>query len=83
MQKPLHEVLFSLMKKGFIHAESFTPIRMWLERDKIEKSAVRQRVEAQVAAATSGRWAIRRPLKPQSIEEQLNRAENRPALMYD
>jgi len=74
MHKPLHEVLFSLMEKGLIHADSFTPVRMWLEQDVNEKSTVRRKVAARIAAITSGRWDIRRPLKPQSIEERLNRA---------
>jgi ATP-dependent Lhr-like helicase len=81
MQKPLQEVLFSMMEKGLIHADSFTPVRMWLERDKNEKVTVRRRVAAQVAATTSGRWDIRRPLKPKSIEERLNRAFAKTGLL--
>ena len=80
MQKSLQEVLFSLMEKGLIHADSFTPVRMWLKRDKGEKSP-RQRVAARVATTTSGRWDIRRPLKPQSIEERLNRAFEKVGLL--
>jgi ATP-dependent Lhr-like helicase len=34
-----------------------------------------------VAATTSGRWDIRRPLKPQSIEERLNRAFDKAGLL--
>jgi ATP-dependent Lhr-like helicase len=74
MKKPMQEVLFSLMEKGLIHADSFTPVRMWLARSKNEKATVRRRTAARVATTTSGRWDIRRPLKPQSIEERLNRA---------
>jgi len=81
MQKPLQKILFSLMEKGLIHADSFTPVRMWLERDKFEKSSVRQRVAARVAATTSGRWDIQRPLKPQSMEERLNRAFEKTGLL--
>jgi len=75
------EVLFSLMEKGLIHADSFTTVRMWLERDKIEKSSVRRRVAARVAATTLGRWDISRPLKPQSTKERLNRAFEKAGLL--
>ena len=77
MKKSLQEVLFSLMEKGLIHADSFTPVRMWLEKDKNNKStkaSARRRVASRVATTTAGRWDIRRPLKPQTMEEQLNRA---------
>jgi len=81
LQKPLQEVLFSLMEKGIIHADSFTPVRMWLERDKNEKSTVHRRISARVAAITSGRWDIRHPLKLLSIEERLNRAFEKTGLL--
>ena len=81
IKKPLQEVLFTLMEKGLIHADSFTPVRLWLEWDKIEKYTVRQRVSAKVAATTSGRWDIVKPLKPKSIEEQLNRAFDKTGLL--
>jgi ATP-dependent Lhr-like helicase len=81
MQKPLQEVLFSLMEKGLIHADSFTPVRMWLEREKSGKFTVRQRVAARVATSTSGRWDIQRPLKPKSIEERLNHAFEKTDLL--
>ena len=81
MQKPLQEVLFSLMQKGLIHADSFVPVRMWLGREKNEKASVRQRVAARVAATTSGRWALCRPLKPPSMEERLSRAFEKAGLL--
>jgi ATP-dependent Lhr-like helicase len=52
MQKPMQEVLFSLMEKGLIHADSFTPVRMWLERDNIEKYKGRRRLAARGRAIT-------------------------------
>jgi len=81
MQKSRQEVLFSLMEKGLIHANSFTPIRMRKERDKNKKASVRKRAASRVATTTSGRFDIRRPLKPQSIEEQLNRAFEKAGLL--
>ena len=80
-QRPMQEVLFSLMEKGLVHADSFTPIRIWLERDKLEKSPVRQKVAARVAATGSGRWDIQRPLNPQSMDERLDRAFKKTGLL--
>jgi ATP-dependent Lhr-like helicase len=77
----MQEILFSLMEKGLVHADSFTPIRIWLERDKIEKYIGRRKLAMQTAAAKSGRWDIRRPLKPRSVEEKLNRAFDKIGLL--
>ena len=74
IQKPLQEVLFSLMEKSLIHSDSFAAMRLWLDRDKIGKSSRRRRGAARIAATTSGRWDILRPLKPQSTDERINRA---------
>jgi len=81
LQKPLQEVLFSLMEKGLVHADSFRPVRMWLMREKNEKASTRRQAAARVAATTSGRWALSRPLKPQSTEVQLNRAFEKVGLL--
>jgi len=80
-QKPLQEVLFSLMEKGLVHSDSFTPVRIWLERGKSEKLSPRRRAAAQAATISAGRWDIRRPLKSQSIEERLNRAFDKVGLL--
>jgi len=69
------------MEKGMIHADSFTPIRLWLDSDKIGRSSVRQRAKARIAATTSGRWDIIRPLKPQSMDERLNRAFDKTGIL--
>ena len=81
MKKPLQEVLFSLMEKGFIHADSFTPVRMWLQWEKVKKNTARQRAAARIAATSSGRWDILRPLKSKSLEEQLNSAFRKTGLL--
>jgi ATP-dependent Lhr-like helicase len=81
MQKPMQEVLFSLMEKGLVHADSFTPVRMWLEKDKAEKFSPRRRAAARAATISSGSWDIRRPLKPLNIEERLNRAFEKTGLL--
>ncbi|MCL2827343.1 MAG: DEAD/DEAH box helicase [Oscillospiraceae bacterium] len=80
-QGSLQDVLFSLMEKGLIYADSFIPVRMWLKQDKDKKATVRRRVAARVATTSSGRWDIRRPLKPQSMEERLDRAFEKVGLL--
>jgi len=80
-EKPLQEVLFSLMEKGLIHSDSFTPVRIWLEKGKSDKFSPRRRAAATAATISSGRWDIVRPLKPQNIEERLNRAFDKVGLL--
>ena len=80
-QGSLQDALFSLMEKGLICADSFTPVRTWLAQDKDKKATIRRRVAARVATMSSGRWDIRRSLKPQSIEERLDRAFEKVGLL--
>jgi ATP-dependent Lhr-like helicase len=67
-------VLMSLAEKSLTRADSFVPIRQWLERDKTERAAVKQKVRARVLAQTSGRWEVCRPLTQLTLERQLERA---------
>jgi ATP-dependent Lhr-like helicase len=67
-------VLMRLAEKGLARADSFVPVRQWMDRDKTERAAVKQKVRARVLAQTSGRWEILRPLKTQTLERQLERA---------
>ena len=80
-QRPFQEILFTLMEKGLIHADSFTPVRIWLERDKIEKTTARRRMAAREATINAGRWEIHHPLKPQSLETRINRAFEKIGLL--
>ena len=80
-QRPLQEVLFSLMEKGLIHADSFTPVRIWPEKSKNDKLSPRRRAAVRAATISSGRWDILRPLKPQNIDERLNRAFDKVGLL--
>ncbi|MCL2404300.1 MAG: DEAD/DEAH box helicase, partial [Defluviitaleaceae bacterium] len=81
IKKPLQSVLFPLMEKGLIYADSFIPIRMWMNKDKTSKSSIRQRVAARVTATDSGRWDIVRPLKPLSIDERISRAFDKTSIL--
>ena len=68
-----HDTLLSLLEKGVVCADSFVPVRQWLNRDKLQKSAVRQRVNARVKALQAGRFDLVRPLRALSVQEQMDR----------
>lgn len=69
--EPPHEVLFSLMEKGIVNADSFAPVRLLLNRKKLEKSAARQRVGARVKAFYTGRFDLVRPLRLLTVQEHM------------
>ena len=52
-------------------ADSYVPVRQWIDREKTKKAAVRQRVNVHVKALRAGRWDVVRPVREQSIEEKL------------
>lgn len=65
------EVLLRLAGRGLVCADSFVPVRQWLNKEKIGKATARQRVNARVMALSAGRWDIVRPLKKKTGEELL------------
>ncbi len=67
-----YDILLSLMEKGLVYADSFLPVRQWIDREKTKKVAVRQRVNLRVKALQTGRWDIVRPVREKTIEEKLN-----------
>ena len=72
-----YDTLLSLMEKGLVCADSFLPVRQWQNREKIKKSAARQRIGAKVKALNAGRWDLVRPLRPLTIQEQMDRCFDR------
>lgn len=72
-----YDTLLSLAEKGLVCADSFLPVRQWQNREKIKKSAARQRVKARVKAMNAGRFDLVRPLRPLTIQEQMNRCFDR------
>ena len=68
-----HETLLSLLEKGLVYADSFVPVRQWLDKDKTRKATARQRVNTRVMALHAGRWDVVRPLleKPEQQWERL------------
>ena len=67
-----HDTLLSLVEKGIVSADSFVPVRQWLNREKVKKATVRQRVNVRVKALQAGRFDLVRPLRQMSIQEQMD-----------
>ncbi|MDE5892070.1 MAG: DEAD/DEAH box helicase [Acetatifactor sp.] len=72
-----HDTLLSLLEKGLVCADSFVPVRQWLNRDKLQKAAARQRVGARVKVLQAGRFDLVRPLRTLTIQEQMERCFDR------
>lgn len=76
-----YDILMSLLEKGLVYADSFVPVRQWIEQDKARKATAKQRVSMRVKALRAGRWDIVRPLKAsdsrQSMEETLEKCFDR------
>jgi ATP-dependent Lhr-like helicase len=64
---PPHDTLLYLAEKGLAHADSFVPVRQWIDRDRIENAPTRQRARARVMTLMAGRWELARPLKEHTI----------------
>lgn len=72
-----HDTLLSLLEKGVVCADSFVPVRQWLNREKTRKASARQRVNARVKALQAGRFDLVRPLRETPIQEQMERCFDR------
>jgi ATP-dependent Lhr-like helicase len=68
-----YESLFSLAEKGLLSADSLIPVRQLMNREKLNKGTVRQRVNARTKILLTGRWEVVRPLKEFTVEQLLNR----------
>lgn len=66
-----YDTLLSLMEKGLLYADSYLPVRQWIDREKTRKAVARQRVNMRVKALQTGRWDIVRPIRKKTIEEKL------------
>lgn len=66
-----YDTLLSLLKKGLAYADSFIPVRQWLEGEKSKSMPPRQRVNMRVKALKAGRWDVVRQTRDQSVEEKL------------
>ena len=72
-----YDTLLSLMEKGIVYADSFVPVRQWLDREKLHKGTARLRAGARARAMQAGRWDLVRPLIPLSVQEQMDRCFDR------
>ncbi|MDE6184747.1 MAG: DEAD/DEAH box helicase, partial [Lachnospiraceae bacterium] len=72
-----YDTLLSLMEKGIVCADSFVPVRQWLDREKIRKSTARVRAGARVKALSAGRWDLVRPIRLLTLQEQMDRCFDR------
>ena len=72
-----YDTLLSLLEKGLVCADSFVPVRQWLNQDKLQKAAARQRVGARVKVLQAGRFDLVKPLRPLTIQEQMERCFDR------
>lgn len=73
----LQDVLQSLLEKGVVCADSFVPVRQWLDREKVQKATARQRVNLRVKALQAGRFDLVRPLRQLTVQEQMDRCFDR------
>ncbi len=76
-----YDTLMSLLEKGLVYADSFVPVRQWMDQEKSGRTAAKQRVSMRVKALRSGRWDIVRPLREtdrrQSMETTLEKCFDR------
>jgi len=72
-----YEALLSMAENGRVTADSFMPVRQLLSREKYDVAPVHRRVKARVMTITAGRWELTRPLKPLTVEQQLERLFDR------
>lgn len=76
-----YDTLMELAEKGLVCADSFLPVRHWLNKEQLNKTTLRQRVTARAKALTTGRFEIARPVKDLTMEEQLERCFDRVLLL--
>ena len=75
--KSPYDVLMQLAEKSLVCADSFVPIRQWLNKEMLDRAPVKQRARARAMIQSSGRWEVARPLIARSLEQQLDRAFDR------
>ncbi len=74
------ETLLALARQGWVHADSFVPVRHILNGSQ-DKAAARRRAGARAQVRQAGRWEMARPLTPRSWEERLQAALDRARIL--
>lgn len=76
-----YDILFSLAEKSLVHADSFMPVRQWLDKDRLDRGTPKQRAFARSKAMTTGRWELTRPLKQLTAEMLIERAFDKAIIL--
>lgn len=79
-----YEALLSLMARGYVCADSFVPVRQWLEIERSKKMAPKRLASMRVKALRAGRWDVVRPLKQAQkaeLEQKLERCFDRSMII--
>ncbi|MDE7310628.1 MAG: DEAD/DEAH box helicase [Eubacterium sp.] len=66
-----HEPLLSLMARGYVYADSFVPVRQWIELERSKKMAPKRLASMRVKALRAGRWDVVRPVREQALKAQM------------
>ncbi len=76
-----YDTLLELAERGLVNADSFMPIRQWINREKLNKGTLKQRISVRAKAMTTGRWEVIRPLRGLKVEELLERAFDQAVIL--
>ena len=76
-----YDVLLNLAEKGLVCADSFIPVRQWMNKDKLKKATIKQRITIRAKAMTTGRWEVTHPRKVISLEELIERLFDRVIIL--
>lgn len=79
--KSAQEALLLLAERGLARADSFLPVRQWLDGKKALLDSPKQRARARATAATGGRWELTRPLVAQTLAQALVSAFDRAMVL--
>ncbi len=76
-----YDILLALAEKGLVCADSFIPVRQWMNKEKLNKATVKQRITVRAKAMTTGRWEITHPRKEFGMEELIDRCFDRVIIL--
>jgi len=68
-----YESLVSLVGKGLVHADSFSPVRHLLVKEKTEAASAKKRIGARMSAIQNCRFEVTRPIRELPTEEGIGR----------
>ena len=75
------EVLLSLAAQGYVRADSFAPVRQWIDRDKLAKAPVKSQARMRAASLSAGRWELCRPLAEPDLDMQIYDAFDKSVIL--